>query len=114
MEDYKQVAQGILSKLAYCGPEGFTVRINKLQKGATVPEHSHKSWQAVIILEGQLLVKTRDGERLLTKNDILIIPPCQQHSAQALEDTVTADINWPLTQEDEQAAESLAGPGACQ
>jgi len=113
MDGYKEVAEGILSRLAYCG-EGALVRVNKIRKGASVPWHSHQSWQAVIVLEGSLLVNTRDGQRLLGKNDILIIPPCQQHNAEALEDTTTLDINWPLTQEDKQAAENLAGPEACQ
>jgi quercetin dioxygenase-like cupin family protein len=63
-----------------------------LQKGATVPEHSHHNEQVSCILEGALRFWI-DGREIVVKGgEVLAIPPHMPHQAEAIEDTVAIDV----------------------
>lgn len=63
-----------------------------LQKGATVPEHSHHNEQVSCILEGALKFGI-DGREIVVKGgEVLAIPPHMPHWAEALEDTIAIDV----------------------
>jgi quercetin dioxygenase-like cupin family protein len=63
-----------------------------LQKGATVPEHSHHNEQVTYVLEGALKFWI-DGRVIVVKaGEVLTIPSHMPHQAEALEDTVDLDI----------------------
>jgi quercetin dioxygenase-like cupin family protein len=63
-----------------------------LQKGATVPEHSHHNEQVTYVLEGALKFWV-DGQVIVVKSgEVLTIPSHMPHQAEALEDTVDLDI----------------------
>jgi quercetin dioxygenase-like cupin family protein len=63
-----------------------------LQKGATVPEHSHHNEQITYVLEGALKFWI-DGRVIVVRaGEVLTIPSHMPHQAEALEDTVDLDI----------------------
>jgi quercetin dioxygenase-like cupin family protein len=63
-----------------------------LQKGATVPEHSHHNEQVTYVLEGALKFWI-DGRVIVVRaGEVLTIPSHMPHQAEALEDTVDLDI----------------------
>ena len=66
-----------------------------LQKGATVPRHSHVNEQYSWIVSGKLKFVFDDREIVAVAGDVLVIPPNVAHAAVALEDTVDVDIFAP-------------------
>jgi quercetin dioxygenase-like cupin family protein len=66
-----------------------------LQKGATVPRHSHVNEQYSWIVSGELKFVFDDREIVAVAGDVLVIPPNVAHAAVALEDTVDVDIFAP-------------------
>lgn len=66
-----------------------------IKKGGVVPKHSHHNEQITYILSGALKFLLGDDqteEKIVRAGDVLVIPPHQPHSAEALEDTVDVDI----------------------
>jgi quercetin dioxygenase-like cupin family protein len=63
-----------------------------LKKGCIVPEHSHPNEQVTYILEGTLKFWIDGREIVVSKGEVLTIPPNMPHKAEALEDTVDLDV----------------------
>jgi len=63
-----------------------------LRKGCIVPEHSHPNEQVTYILEGALKFWIDGQEIVVSKGEVLTIPPNMPHRAEALEDTVDLDV----------------------
>jgi quercetin dioxygenase-like cupin family protein len=63
-----------------------------LQKGATVPEHSHHNEQVTYVLEGALKFWIDGRVIVVQAGEVLTIPSHMPHQAEALEDTVDLDI----------------------
>jgi len=63
-----------------------------LRKGCIVPEHSHPNEQVTYILEGALKFWIGGKEIVVSKGEVLTIPPNMPHKAEALEDTVDLDV----------------------
>ena len=70
-----------------------------LERGATVPEHSHHNEQISYILEGALRFWVGGEEKIVRAGEVLVIPPHVPHSAEALEHTVDLDIFTPPRQD---------------
>jgi unsaturated pyranuronate lyase len=69
-----------------------------LDKGCTVPLHSHENEQLTYILEGTLRFRLGEDEAELVDvkaGEVLHIPANVPHSAEALEDTLDVDIFSP-------------------
>ena len=67
-----------------------------LQRGATVPEHSHESEQLTYVLTGALTF-TLDGRNVTVRaGELLRIPSWMPHSAEAIEDTFELDLFSPV------------------
>lgn len=67
----------------------------EFDKGAVAARHSHPHEQIVVMVEGRLKLIVGDAERILGRDDIVVIPPNIPHEAEALEDTVVIDIFSP-------------------
>jgi quercetin dioxygenase-like cupin family protein len=63
-----------------------------MKKGCIVPEHSHPNEQVTYILEGALKFWISGQEIVVSKGEVLTIPPNMPHKAEALEDTVDLDV----------------------
>jgi quercetin dioxygenase-like cupin family protein len=67
-----------------------------LLKGCLVPEHSHESEQLSMVVAGNVKFKLDGEERIVTSNQMVLIPSNKVHSVEALEDTLVYDIFSPI------------------
>ena len=67
----------------------------EFDKGAVAARHSHPHEQIVVMVQGRLKLIVGDTERVIGRDDIVVIPPDTPHEAEALEDTVVIDIFSP-------------------
>lgn len=81
----------LLQRQLVVGQNTMVARI-LLQKGATVPEHSHHNEQISCILEGALKFWINGREIVVKGGEVLAIPPHMPHQAEALEDTIALDV----------------------
>ena len=73
-----------------------------LKKGSVVPMHQHDNEQLTYILDGALKfwIGTEDAEPLVVRSgEVLVIPSQVPHKAEALEDTLDADVFCPPRQD---------------
>ena len=75
--------------------ETMTVARVHLQKGCSVPEHSHPNEQISMVEQGALKFMIGGVEKIVSGGEILRIPPHVPHSAEALEDSVAVDLFSP-------------------
>jgi quercetin dioxygenase-like cupin family protein len=80
----------------YVNGEKIMVAQLFLLKGCIVPEHSHDSEQLSMLVTGRLKFRLDDEERILTTNQMVLIPSNKVHSVEALEDTLVYDIFSPI------------------
>jgi unsaturated pyranuronate lyase len=80
----------------YVNGEKIMVAQLFLLKGCIVPEHSHDSEQLSMLVTGRLKFWLEGEERILTTNQMVLIPSNKVHSVEALEDTLVYDIFSPI------------------
>ena len=73
----------------------ITLALFQLAKGALVPVHSHENEQMCFILEGMIKFFMGSEEIVAGKNEVVHIPPGQEHGAEVLENFVGMDIFSP-------------------
>ena len=112
MEPCREVMEGVCTKLIHCG-DGVLIRLHKARAGARVPWHHHESWQASIVIAGRLQIEKKGETITAEPGTVTVFQPGEEHAVTIIEDSIVLDINWPLTEQDRKAAESLAGPGVC-
>ena len=56
----------------------------ELHDGTDVPEHSHPEEQAGLLMEGELLLRIGENEKILTVGDAYLVPPNVVHSARVV------------------------------
>ncbi|MBI3259127.1 MAG: cupin domain-containing protein [Ignavibacteriae bacterium] len=66
------------------------------KKGAIIPEHHHESEQITYIIKGKVRVFSGDKKFVVSKGEVLVIPPNVLHRFEALEDTFDIDVFSPL------------------
>lgn len=49
------------------------------------PRHSHKAFCIGIVVEGKMKLNLKDQEYLLEKNNVYFIPPCTEHTIEAID-----------------------------
>jgi quercetin dioxygenase-like cupin family protein len=62
-------------------PDSKELSVNVVNFGAGVRNkfHSHDSEQILIVIAGEGIVATEDGERVVTRGDVVFIPPGEKH-----------------------------------
>lgn len=85
---------GSIKRRMIVGTKEMLVRW-ELDKGALVSRHSHPHEQIVVMVRGRLRLIVENGEIIMGRDDIVVIPPGAPHEAEALEDTVVIDIFSP-------------------
>jgi quercetin dioxygenase-like cupin family protein len=81
------------------GEKVMTVIVT-LEKGATVPAHSHESEQIAYVMEGALRFTFEDGStKDVREGEVLVIPSNVVHAAEALEYTVDLDVFSPIRED---------------
>ncbi len=76
----------------------------RMPKNMLIPEHDHPRWVQVMVLQGEMEIKTRqDGATRISEGGCYFVEPGDVHSELALEDTLVL-----VTQaEDREAFQSL-------
>lgn len=80
------------------GVNGMLVHFD-LKKGAIIPDHHHPSEQITYIMKGKVRVFVNEQEFIVSKGEVLVIPPNAVHRFEALEDTIDIDIFSPIRQD---------------
>lgn len=75
--------------------ESITVARVEVKQGAVTQPHTHQNEEVIIVLKGAWRFQMAGREETLRANQMLIIPPGVEHSAEAVEDTVAIDICTP-------------------
>jgi quercetin dioxygenase-like cupin family protein len=87
VHNYRQVegrneAPGVALRVV-AGPEegatNFVMRVLEVQPKSSTPYHSHNWEHEVFILSGRGVIKTEDGERQLSREDVVFIPANEKH-----------------------------------
>ncbi len=97
----KEELKAGLSRRLVTGEKGMLAHVY-LDKGVTVPKHSHENEQFSYVLEGALLFRIGDDESeevVVRAGEVLHIPSNVPHSAEAMEDTLDLDVFVPPRQD---------------
>jgi quercetin dioxygenase-like cupin family protein len=95
--EQKTVIPGFHGKFAHSA--NMTFVLWRIDKGATLPEHSHVHEQVVHVYEGELEVTVDGTKTLLRGGSIGIIPSSAVHSGRALTDCRVMDAFYPLRED---------------
>ncbi|NPA15753.1 MAG: cupin domain-containing protein [Deferribacteres bacterium] len=72
----------------------------EIEPNVEFPEHSHPHEQMGTVLEGKILLKVGDEEKVLEAGDVYIAPPNVKHSAKTFDErAVVLDVFSPPRQE---------------
>jgi quercetin dioxygenase-like cupin family protein len=74
---------------------GMTVARLRLSKGLVVPAHRHENEQITMLERGKLRVLVEGRELLLQAGEALVFEPNEEHSVEALEDSLALDVFSP-------------------
>lgn len=83
----------------YLTGQNATVALFDYQKGAVIQKHQHASEQFSYVLQGKIKITADGKEYILTKGEILRIPPNLPHSIEALEHSRAFDVFSPIRQD---------------
>ena len=61
------------------GVENFAMRRFTLDKGGHTPYHSHDWEHEVYVLKGEGKIKTKDGDKKLSRDDAVYVPSGEKH-----------------------------------
>jgi quercetin dioxygenase-like cupin family protein len=93
----KEIMPGYNGKLIHS--ENMSIAFWEVEKGAEVPEHSHKNEQIMQVLEGKFEF-TLDGEtKTYQSGDLVVIAPHKKHSGKALTTCKLMDVFSPAREE---------------
>ncbi len=93
----EQISEKLGRKLVW-GKKIMLARIS-LKRGCIVPSHRHEHEQASFVLSGSLEF-TLPGQKVkVNQGQVLVVPSNVEHSALAVEPTVTLDIFSPIRED---------------
>ena len=68
----------------------FAMRIFELAGGGHTPFHTHPFEHEAMLLDGDIAVVTKEGDRPLQKGDVILVPPDEKHRFKNLSETESA------------------------
>ena len=72
----------------------------EIEPNSNIPEHAHPHEQMGTVLEGKILLKIGEEEKLIQKGDVYIAPSNVPHSARTLDEkAVVLDVFCPPREE---------------
>jgi quercetin dioxygenase-like cupin family protein len=95
---YKQTLNGIEQKTLVHGDKTLMVEF-RLQKGATLPLHSHPHEQTGFLVKGQLRLTIGTDVHEVLSGDSWCIPGGTQHSAESIEESVAVEVFSPVRED---------------
>lgn len=94
----KELMPGFHGKIVHS--DKMTLVYWRVVKDSEAPTHHHETIEQIVtVIEGQLEL-TVDGEaKVLSKGDIVIVPPMTNHSARAITDCQLLDMFSPVRED---------------
>ena len=89
MEGAKDVKVRVLFGPADHAPT-FAMRVFEMAGGGHTPFHTHPFEHEAMLLDGDIAIVTEEGDRLLQKGDVILVPPDEKHQFKNLSDTHNA------------------------
>jgi len=106
IEGYRPALAGIEQKTLVYGDKSLMVEF-RLQKGATLPLHSHPHEQTGYLVQGQIRLTVGEDIHEVLPGDSWCIPGDVLHGAEIVEESVAVEVFAPL-REDYLPREQLA------
>jgi quercetin dioxygenase-like cupin family protein len=93
----KEIIPGFHGKMIHS--KTMTLAFWEVEKGATVPEHSHINEQIMQVLEGDFEFKVAGVTKIYRPGELVVIPSNIPHSGKALTPCKLMDIFSPVREE---------------
>lgn len=93
----KEIMPGYHGKMVHA--QNLSIAFWEVQKGAQVPEHSHKHEQVMHVLEGTFEFTLDGATQIYNPGDMVIIGPHKKHSGKALTPCKLMDVFSPAREE---------------
>ena len=97
-DGYSKQLEGIERKTLVHGEKTLMAEF-KLQKGSIVPLHSHPHEQAGYLVSGQVKFSVDSKEIVCNPGDSWCIQGDEEHSAEALQDSVLVEVFSPVRED---------------
>lgn len=95
--DYKEILPGFNVKFAHS--KNMTVAMWKIDKGSSLPEHSHPHEQIAMVIEGEFELTIGDETKKVTNGLVGIIPSNIIHKGRAITDCKIIDVFYPVRED---------------
>ncbi|MGC9967779.1 MAG: cupin domain-containing protein [Syntrophobacteraceae bacterium] len=93
----KEVMPGCKAKIVHS--ENMTLAYWAIEKGSSLPEHSHTNEQVATLIEGRFELTVDGNSRILEPGSVAIIPPNAKHSGRAITDCRVIDVFYPIRED---------------
>lgn len=93
----KEIMPGYHGKLVHA--ETMSIAFWEVEKGAQVPEHSHRHEQVMHVVEGDFEFTLDGVTEVYHPGDIVVIGPYKKHSGRALTPCKLMDVFSPVREE---------------
>ena len=77
-----QILAGVVKREVITADDGaphFCMRVFEVEPGSSVPLHSHPWEHEIFVLSGQGVALSEDGETQVVKENVIFVPPNEQH-----------------------------------
>ena len=90
----KEIIPGFKAKFIHS--KNMTFAYWNIDKGAILPEHSHRHEQVANVLEGRFQLTIKAQSKILEPGDIAVIPSNVKHSGKAITKCRILDVFFPM------------------
>lgn len=97
-EDYEEARPGVKIKTLVYGEKTLLAEL-RLNKGSSLPAHSHPHEQTGYMIEGKMNLRIAGEEFEVNPGDSWSIPSNAEHSAEVLENTVVVEVFSPVRED---------------
>jgi quercetin dioxygenase-like cupin family protein len=93
----KEVVPGFHARFVHT--ENMTFAYFRIDKGASVPNHSHLNEQVTNVIEGELELNVNGEIKIMKPGNAAVIPGNIPHSAKAITDCNVIDVFYPIRED---------------
>ncbi len=93
-DGYREMLKGVKVKTLVYGEKTLMAEF-LLEKGSTIPEHSHAHEQAGYLVKGKMRLFAESKSRIVNPGDSWCVPSNRKHKVEVLEDSVAVEVFSP-------------------
>jgi len=93
----KKIIDGAEAKFVHS--EGMTFATWNFSAGVQLPEHSHPHEQISRLIKGKFELTVNGETKILTENDIAVIPSNAPHGGKAITESILIDVFHPVRED---------------